>query len=474
MTTLGVIVGNRNFFPDHLCESGRKTVLEVLEREGIKAVIPPKEATNCGAVETLAEARLCAEHFKKFREEIDGVLVTLPNFGDERAVANTLRFSGLDVPVLLHAFGDTAGKMTIKDRRDSFCGKMSAANNLRQYGIKYSLTRLHTVDPTSDDFRADLRRFVSVCNVVNTLKGARVGVIGARPAAFNTVRFSEKLLERSGISVETLDLSEVLGWIGKMGDQDAAVKAKLEEIQGYTEVKGIPTQPVVKMAKLGVAIDEWMKRNELCATAIQCWTSMEEFYGVVPCMVMSMMSNRLLPSACETDIAGMVGMLALTRASGEPSAILDWNNNYGQDPNKGVVFHCSNLPKAFFGGNAHKMDYQEIIAGSVGKDNTFGTIVGRTIVGRVPPSPFTYCRVSTDDVNGKVRSYLGEGRFTDDPLETFGGYGVVEIPRLQVLLQHICDNGYEHHVAASLSQVADAIDEALSRYLGWDVYHHRA
>ncbi len=229
MTTLGVIVGNRNFFPDHLCESGRKTVLEVLEREGIRAVIPPKEATNCGAVETLAEARLCAEHFKKHREEIDGVLVTLPNFGDERAVANTLRFSGLDVPVLLHAFGDVAGKMTIKDRRDSFCGKMSAANNLRQYGIKYSLTRLHTVDPESEDFRADLRRFASTCAVVGGLRGARVGVIGARPAAFNTVRFSEKLLERSGISVESLDLSEVLGWIAKMGDQDPAVKAKVEE-----------------------------------------------------------------------------------------------------------------------------------------------------------------------------------------------------------------------------------------------------
>jgi L-fucose isomerase-like protein len=468
MTTLGVIVGNRNFFPDHLCESGRKTVLEVLQQEGIRAVIPPKEQTNCGAVETLAEARLCAEHFKKHREEIDGVLVTLPNFGDERAVANTLRLSGLDVPVLLHAFGDVAGKMTIKDRRDSFCGKMSAANNLRQYGIKYSLTRLHTVDPESDDFRADLRRFASICAVVGGLRGARVGAIGARPAAFNTVRFSEKLLERSGISVETLDLSEVMGWIAKMGDQDAAVKAKVEEIQGYTEVKGIPTQPVVKMAKLGVAIDDWMRKQELVATAIQCWTSLEEFYGVVPCMVMSMMSNKLLPSACETDIAGMVGMLALTRASDKPSAILDWNNNYGQDPDKGVVFHCSNLPKAFFGDNAHKMDYQEIIAGSVGKDNTFGTIVGR-----VPPGSFTYCRVSTDDQSGRVRSYLGQGRFTADPLETFGGFGVFEIPRLQVLLQHICENGYEHHVAANLSEVADAVDEALSKYLGWDVYHHR-
>ncbi len=465
MTTLGVIVGNRNFFPDHLCVSGRKTVLDVLDKAQIKAVITPAEATNCGAIETLAEARLCAEEFKKQREEIDGILVTLPNFGDERAIANTIRFAGLDVPVLVHAFGDASAKMTIRDRRDSFCGKMSATNNLRQYGIKFSLTTLHTVAPDGESFGQDLQRFVSTCKVVRALKGARIGAIGARPAAFNTVRYSEKLLEASGISVDTLDLSELLGWTKKMGDGDVPVQAKLAEIKGYTRVEGIPEEALMRMAKLGVAIDGWMLRNELTATAIQCWTALEEFYGVVPCMVMSMMSNNLLPSACETDIAGLIGMLALSRASDQPSALLDWNNNYGDDPNKGVVFHCSNLPKAFLGD--HKMDYQEIIAGSVGRENTYGTIVGR-----VPPGPFTYCRVTTDDQAGQIRSYLGQGRFTDDALETFGGFGVIEIPNLQGLLRHICENGYEHHVAANRSEVAAAVGDAFSNYLGWSVYQH--
>jgi L-fucose isomerase-like protein len=393
--------------------------------------------------------------------------VTLPNFGDERAIANTIRFADLGVPVLLHAFGDTAAQMTIRDRRDSFCGKMSAANNLRQYGIKYSLTRLHTVHPESEAFREDLRRVASICKIVGGLRGARVGAIGARPTAFNTVRFSEKLLEASGVSVETLDLSELLGWANKMGDDDAPVQHKLAEIRGYTRVDGIPDGALTKMAKLGVGIDRWMNDNALEATAIQCWTALEELYGVVPCMVMSMMSNSLMPSACETDIAGMVGMYALTLASGEPSAILDWNNNYGEDPNKGVVFHCSNLPRAFLG--EHKMDYQEIIAGSVGKENTYGTIVGR-----VPPGPFTYCRVSTDDLSGQVRTYCGEGSFTDDTMTTFGGFGIVEIPEMQRLLQHICENGYEHHVAANRSQVSDAVAEAFSKYMGWSVYQHAA
>jgi L-fucose isomerase-like protein len=464
-TTLGVIVGNRGFFPAHLCSTGRADVLAALQQEGFGVVALDPETTLHGAVESLSDARACADLFRAHRDEIDGILVTLPNFGDERAVANTLRWAGLDVPVLVHAFNDDGSRMSIEHRRDSFCGKMSVCNNLRQYGIRYSLTSLHTVAPGSASFRADLRRFGATCRVIRSLEGARIGAIGARPAAFNTVRFSEKLFERSGISVETLDLSEVLGWVQRMGDGEAAVKAKLEAIGAYTGIQGIPTLSLMRMAKLGVAIDRWMQEKRLSATAIQCWTALEEFYGVVPCTLMSMMSESLLPSACETDIAGLLGMYVLQAASGEPAALLDWNNNYGEDPDKGVVFHCSNLPKSFFGD--HRMDYQAIIAGTVGKENTFGTIVGR-----VAPGPFTYCRVSTDDLEGRITSYVGEGRFTDDTLQTFGGYGVIEVPRFQELLRMICRRGFEHHVAATRASVGEGVHEALSTYLGWEVYRH--
>jgi L-fucose isomerase-like protein len=297
------------------------------------------------------------------------------------------------------------------------------------------------------------------------LRDARIGAVGARPAAFNTVRYSEKLLERSGISVETLDLSELLGWIAKMGDKDAPVQEKLERIRAYTNIQGIPTLSLMKMAKLGAALDRWMVEKRLTATAIQCWTALEEFYGVVPCTLMSMMSNSFLPSACETDIAGLVGMYVLQAASERPAALLDWNNNFGDDPDKGVVFHCSNLPQAFFA--EQRMDYQEIIAGTVGKENTYGTIVGR-----IAPGPFTYCRISTDDLDGRVTGYVGEGRFTDDRLDTFGGYGVIEVPRFQDLLQFICREGFEHHVAATRAEVAASIADALNTYLGWDVLRH--
>jgi L-fucose isomerase-like protein len=259
----------------------------------------------------------------------------------------------------------------------------------------------------------------------------------------------------------------VFGRINRLSDDDPAVKAKREEIENYMPTTGVPAEALNKMAKLGVVVQRWMEENRLRATAVQCWTSMEEFFGVVPCTIMSMLSNALLPSACETDIAGVVGMYILQLASGKPSALVDWNNNYGDDPDKGVIFHCSNLPKALF-AEGPVMDYQAIIAGTVGKENTYGTVVGRLKAG-----PFTYCRVSTDDTRGVITAYTGEGRLTDDPIQTFGGYGVVEIPNLQKLLRHICENGYEHHVAINPAQVADAVAEALGKYMGWEIYYHR-
>jgi L-fucose isomerase-like protein len=463
--TLGLIVGNRGFFPGHLAESGRKEMIQVLQQAGIEVVALDADKSGHGAIETYEEAQRCAEVFRAHSEQIDGVVVTLPNFGDERAIADTFRLSRLRVPVLVQATPDTPAKMSIAFRRDSFCGKMSACNNLRQYGIPYSLTTSHTVTPNSAEFKKDLEWFAGVCRVVRGLRDLRIGSIGARPTAFNTVRYSEKILESQGISVETLDLSEVIGRIQRMKDTDEAAQAKLKSIEKYVSTNDVPKEALLKMAKLGAVIDQWMKQTHVTISAIQCWTSIEENLGVVPCTVMSMMSDDLMSSACEVDICGVLSMHALRLASQAPSALLDWNNNYGDNPDKAVCFHCSNLPKHFL--KSVKMDYQAIIAGTVGKENTFGTCVGL-----VKSGPMTFARFSTDDRAGHVRGYVGGGNFTDDPLETFGGAGVVEIPKMQKLLRYICENGFEHHVAANLSSVAGMVHEAAVRYLGWDMHWH--
>lgn len=464
-TVLGVIVGNRDFFPDSLCVEGRDLILRVLAEEGFESVCLAPEMTKGGSIETYQDALLCAELFRKNADRIDGILVTLPNFGDEKAIAEAIRRSGLQVPVLVHAFPDEGSELTVSRRRDSFCGKISVCNNLMQYGIPYSLTDEHTCDPSAASFRRDLRRFGAVCRIVKGLEGLRIGAIGARPAAFNTVRCSEKLLERYGITVQTVDLSEIIGKAERLRDDEAVVREKLQAIQAYVPTQGVPDASLKKIARLGAAIDTWMQENDLQASAIQCWNALEGLFGVVPCTAMSMMSNNLLPSACEVDVTGALAMVILQLASGQPSALVDWNNNYQSEPDKCVIFHCSNLPREML--QAPKMEYAPILASTLGQQNTYGTISGR-----IRPGRFTFARVSTDDLNGVIRAYTGEGEISDAPLATFGGYGVVHVPDLQRLLQYICRQGFEHHVAINLSESARAVAEALELYLGWEVYHH--
>jgi L-fucose isomerase-like protein len=465
-TTFAVIVGNRGFFPGHLAQTGRKDILEVLKKGGYGAVVLGDKDTKYGAVESYEDAKKCAALIAQQADKIDGVIVTLPNFGDEKGVLESIKQCDLQVPILVQAEPDTPSRMTNADRRDSFCGKISVCNNLRQAGIPFTLTQGHTMGVKSKAFAAELDSFASVCRIVRGLQNVRFGAIGARTGAFNTVRYSEKLLEQYGITVETIDLSEIFGRTERLADKDAAVKRKLESIKKYVSTQGVPADSLLRMAKFGVVVDRWVKDLELDGTAIQCWTSLQEFFGITSCTVMSMMSQSLMPSACEVDITGLLGMYILQLASQGPSALLDWNNNYGDEDDKCVLFHCSNVPKSFF--SSSKMDYQEIIAGSVGKENTYGTIVGR-----IAPNEATFLRTTTDDIEGVIRGYVGEGEFTSDGLDTFGGYGVMQIPNLQQLLQYVCVMGFEHHVAVNLSRRADAIAEALSTYMGWEIYRHK-
>jgi len=370
------------------------------------------------------------------------------------------------VPILVQAYPDDLRQLTVERRRDGFCGKVSVCNNLRQYGYPYSLTELHTVHPRSESFRADLRRFVGVCQVVKGLRGARLGAIGARPGNFNTMRFSEKLLQASGISVVTVDFSEIFGQAMKLADDDPRVRGKLDEIKAYADASGVPSPALVRMAKLAIVISDWMAQYELNATALQCWTSIQQNYGINACTIMSMMSEKLMPSACEVDITGVAAMYALQLASGTPSALVDWNNNYGDDPDKCVFFHCGNWARSFLPDITIKT--AEILATTLGNENTYGAVAGR-----VPAGPVTFARISTDDRVGVIRAYVGEGRFTDDTLDTFGARAVVEVPGLQQLMRYICKNGFEHHVAMNASHVAGVLAEAFETYMGWDVYYHQ-
>ncbi|MEW5869252.1 MAG: L-fucose/L-arabinose isomerase family protein [Chloroflexota bacterium] len=464
-STLGVIFGNRDFFPDHLVSEARQDIQALFQEMNIEAVMLGENETKLGSVETYAHSKACAELFKANRERIDGVLVVLPNFGDEKGVADTIKLSGLDVPILVQAYPDDLDALNVERRRDAFCGKISVCNNLRQYGFDFSLTSLHTSHPASESFKADLAKFVGVCRVVKGLRTVRLGAIGARPGSFQTVRYSEKILQASGITVTTIDLSEILGDAARLADNTPRVKEKLETIHAYAKHDSVPSPAMVRMAKLGLVIDDWMQANDLQATALQCWTSIQKNYGINACTLMSMMSNQLMPSACEVDITGVVSMYALQLASNLPAALVDWNNNYANDPDRCVFFHCGNWAKSFIPDI--EISTAPILGTTLGEENTYGAMAGRALAG-----PVTYARVTTDDTKGIIRAYTGQGELTNDTLDTFGHRAVVYTPGLQKLLAYLCKNGFEHHVAMTMGNVSDALDEAFTNYMGWENYKH--
>lgn len=462
---MGVLVGNRDFFPDQLVTEARADIRSLFDELGIEPVWVEETETKLGGVETLAEARACAARFREHRDQLDGVLVVLPNFGDEKGVAETLKLAELRVPVLVQGYPDELDRLGPARRRDAFCGKISVCNNLNQAGIPFSLTREHVTDPRSDSFRADLRWFLAVCRVVRGLRRVRIGAVGARPGAFNTVRYSEKILERHGVSVTTIDLSEILAAAGKLDGKEPRVRAQLAAIRGYASAPGVPEEKLEQMARLGVVLNEFIAEQGLDATAIQCWTSVQRNHGCNVCTSMSMMSEQFLPSACEVDVTGVLTMLAMQLAAGSPAALVDWNNNYGGDPDRCVLFHCGNWAKSFLPDI--RIGQAPILGSILGAENTYGALEGRT-----PAGPLTYGRLTTDDHRGVIRAYVGQGELTDDPLQTFGTRAVARVPKLGKLLRHVCRHGFEHHVVMTASSSASVLEEAFGVYLGWDVYHH--
>ena len=356
-----------------------------------------------------------------------------------------MRLSGLNVPILVQAYPDDVTSFTLERRRDAFCGKISVCSDLRQYGYAYTLTERHTVPVQSAEFRADLDSFVRVCKVANGMKTARLGAIGTRPDAFKTVRYSEKLLEASGIAVSVIDLSEIFGRAAKLTDDHAQGDGQAGRdprphraphgTAGPHREDGPPGRrhrrldgrqrpqrhrhPVLELAP-----------GELRRQRLHAHEHDEQQDDAV--------------SACETDITGLASMYALQLAAGEPAAIVDLNNNYGDDPDKCVLFHCGNWPLNFY--TEAEMKTAEVLGTTLGADNVWGAINGRA-----PAAPLTIARISTDDVNGICKAYVAEGRFLDDPLDTFGSRAVVEIPDFQPLLKYICNTGFEHHCAMSPS-----------------------
>jgi L-fucose isomerase-like protein len=460
-TTFALFFGNRGFFPaSHIAEA-RTEIPRILKEQGHEVLILDEELTRYGAVETTREGQLYANFLRENRGKFGGVILCLPNFGDETGAVAALSEAG--VPIFIQAYPDELEKMSPELRRDGFCGKLSIMDVFCQYGVDFTVLEPHVVHPTSSRFLENIEYFDRVCRVTNGIKGSIIGAIGARTTPFKTVRIDEVTLQRHQITVETLDLSDIFARIRSHKPDSEPYKSKAHTLKHYTSWTGVPEKAFDNIVRLGVVLDEVIDEYQMDAIALRCWTEMQQQLGISGCVVLGELNERGIPSACEVDIGNAVAMHALHLASGKPAACLDWNNNYGDDNEKCILFHCGPVPKSLMAGEGHISDHA-ILANAVGQGCGFGCHVGR-----IAPQDFTFGSLLTD--SGKLKVYLGEASFTPDPIpaDFFGCAGVANIHSLQKVLLHIGRGGYRHHVSLTPGKVQMPLREAMERYLGFEV-----
>ena len=459
--TFALYFGNRGFFPERLIATARKEVKERIESLGYGTIMMDASATPHGAVETSAEGRKYAAFLEENRGKYDGVVLCLPNFGDENGAVAALQNAG--TPILIHAYPDRLNEMDFTSRRDAACGKFSVMDVFHQYGIDFTSFMPHVVSPSSQTFVEHIHDFARVCRVVKGMKNLTVGAIGARTTAFKTIRFDELTLQKYGITTETLDMSQVIMRVRRMPDNYPKVQEKVKKLREYANWNDVPNESFGTLVKLGVVLDEITQEFNLDTLAVRCWLELEQELKVAPCALVSETNDRLIPTACEVDVCNAVTMHGLRLASELPATCLDWNNNYGEEENKFILFHCGPVPKTLMTCKGKVVDHP-MFAKALGPGNGYGPIVGR-----IAPSPITYSSCKTED--GKLTYYLGQGRITEDeiPEGFFGCAGVVEIDRLQEKLLKIGYGGYRHHVSMTFGHVERAVREAFSRYLKYEV-----
>ncbi len=460
-TTFALFFGNRGFFPESLIASARMEVAGRLHELGFDTIMADERATRYGAVETPDEGRIYADFLDKNRGRYQGVILCLPNFGDETGAVEALRDCG--VPIFIMAYPDELDKMDFASRRDAFCGKFSIMDVFLQYGIKFTVFPPHTIHPASDLFAGQINDFAIVCRVVSGMKRCTIGAIGARTSAFKTVRYDELTLQKYGITIEVFDLSEVIRRVELTDERSAACLAKAERLKNYTDFNAVPAENFANLVKLGVVLDELIAENHLDALALRCWLELEKTLKIAPCVLLSELNDRGFAAACELDIGNAVAMHALRLATGNAPACLDWNNNYGNDPDKCILFHCGPVAQSLMTAKGKVIDHP-MFAKALGAGCGYGCNVGR-----IAPAPFSFASSTTQD--GKLRFYLGEGEFTADPIPTefFGCAGVARIENLQQKLYRLGYAGYRHHVSTAPGRVATALREAFTRYLNYEL-----
>lgn len=454
---IGFVPASRTIFDQELAVKVRGDVIEALRDAGLEVVAPGEGLTENGLVQTPAEAERVGRLFDQ--EGVSGVVVGALNFGNEVPAALAALSRADERPVLLFGVGEEGELTREASRRDSFCGLISIATALRHREARFVFPRRAVCFPDDAEFRLAIFEFGNVCRAVAEVSGAVYGLFGPRPEEFETCAFDElSLLRKLGIRVVPVPLTTLFSLA-------AAVPVEVEreiaeDMKGSVDCSGVSESDLAKMARLEAALDGIIEERGLSGLALQCWTSIQDDYGVSPCFVMSRLTDRGVPCACEVDIHGTLSMHLLSLVAGSTAGLADWNNRHYRAADVFSAWHCGVFPPSLCSGEK-RLSYHNILADST------GTAVGKfgTVESRLDGGPVTMMRV-TEHPWDTWPVLIAEGDVVDVPGDSPGSHGWVRVSDLDRLYAKLL-RGFPHHTAIAAGHVGGAL-MAAAYFLGLD------
>jgi len=419
-------------------------------------VDPAKGLTPHGAVNTLDQAEAVADYF--LRERVDAVVLCPLDFGDERSAAKVAE--RLRVPVLLYATKEPPAVDDASMQRvsDSYCGNLSMASGLYRRKLPFHYAGLFL--PDEEAFLRELETFVRAVAVVKALKGARIGQVGVRPPTFETVGYSEAaMIDKFGQNVIYTNFSDIVDRALALEATEPRVQEAIARLCAATDTITVGDTYLLNSARMEVALAEFWEANRLSGMAIQCWPSVQRQIGISMCALFGRLTERQMLTACETDVLGVLAMIASHRAALGSSLphFIDWTIQHRQDPNLLLAWHCGNAPVSLaLPGCGVALRSRRDMKGEM-EVSAHDPMAG-LFQFQVRPGTVTFCRLAEYDHAWKMLIATGRIEPSDEVLA--GTWSWVRVRDHAALYRTLVEEGFIHHASMIHGDYSEALLQA--------------
>jgi len=455
---IGFVPAHREFFDENWAIRMRERCISILSTiEKLDLVVPDDKLTKGGLVRDERDAEKTIQLFRE--KDVDGIMIGTMTFGDEISVLK-IASAFKDRPILL--FGTKEGPFTPDGNRlsDSFCGTLSISSGLHRRRIPFIFAGI--LFPEEEEFKDAVLNFMRVCAIVRGFVGAKVGQIGTRPGPFETCAINEPaLIEHFKQTVVPISLVEIFQSANSLSDDEPEVQEIIREIEAQADVSNVKREILVKLAKLECALKRFAEENKIDAMAVQCWTAMQNIYGVSSCLPMGRLTDKGIMTACEVDIYGALTMLIQYLASLKttPPHFIDWTIQHQEKDNVFLAWHCGNAPPSLAcEGCPIVVREHSILKRTVKPESSYGTAEFQ-----LKPGTVTICRLVEYDGEFKMLITKGEIKQSSDKLR--GSWSWVEVPNLKSLYRTLVEEGFIHHASMIHGDYTQAIADAC-KFLG--------